>query len=86
MMDWSHATMNSEEARRYAEQLFFRLNQIHCHYGVEELLMLEALELKKVSELRSQICRAKRAQDAPQNIETLWNDLKELILSINSGA
>ncbi len=85
MMNWSHYTMNSEEARQYAEELFFRLKGVHCHYGIEELLMLETTKLKKVSELRSQIRRAEIAQDSPQNIETLWTDLKKIVLSSNLG-
>ncbi|MBI4763676.1 MAG: radical SAM protein [Deltaproteobacteria bacterium] len=85
MMNWSHDTMNSENARQQAGELFFKVKQIHCHYGVEELLMLNAIELKKVAEIRSQICRAEKAQDSPQHIEELWNDLKKLILSNNPG-
>jgi anaerobic magnesium-protoporphyrin IX monomethyl ester cyclase len=81
MMNRSHNTMNSEEARQYAGELFFRLKGIHCHYGIEELLMLETTKLKKVSELRSQIRRAEIARDSPQNIETLWNELKKIVLS-----
>lgn len=81
MMDWSHGTMNSEEAKKYAGELFGRLRHVHGHYGIEELILLNITKLKKLAELRSQIRRAEMTRNSIQTNEPLWKELKEVVLS-----
>jgi anaerobic magnesium-protoporphyrin IX monomethyl ester cyclase len=80
MESWSHSTMNSEEAKKYAREFFLKLKHVHHHYGVEELLMMDIIKLKKISELRSQIRRGELGLDSKQSLDQLWTDLKELVL------
>jgi radical SAM superfamily enzyme YgiQ (UPF0313 family) len=80
MMNWSHYTMTSEEAKKYAGELFLKLKHIHYHYGIAEFLMMDTEKLKKVSELRSQIRRAEIMQYSAQNIDQLWNEMKQLVV------
>jgi anaerobic magnesium-protoporphyrin IX monomethyl ester cyclase len=80
MENWSHSTMNSEEAKKYAGEFFLQLKHVHHHYGVEELLLMDPQKLKKISELRSQIRRAEIIQDLKEDFEQLWNNLKELVV------
>jgi len=83
MMNWTHDTMTSEEAKKYAGEMFLKLKNIHYHYGIAEFLMMDTGKLKKVSELRSNLRRAELLQDSFENMEKLWNDLKQLVVSDN---
>jgi len=80
MMNWSHDTMTSGEAKKYAGELFLKLKHIHYHYGIAEFLMMDTEKLKKVSELRSQIRRAEIMRYSSQNIVQLWNEMKQLVV------
>ncbi len=80
MMNWSHCTMNSEEAKKYAAGLFINFQHAHHHYGIEELLLLETTKLKKISELRSQIRKAEICKYPAKHIDQFWNDMKQLVL------
>jgi anaerobic magnesium-protoporphyrin IX monomethyl ester cyclase len=80
MMNWSHDTMNSEEAKKYAGEMFIHLKNIHYHYGIAEFLMMDTEKLKKVSELRSKIRRAEILQYSVQDVDQLWNEMKQLVV------
>ncbi|MEW6188036.1 MAG: radical SAM protein [Thermodesulfobacteriota bacterium] len=81
MMDWSHETMDSETARKYAGSLFLQLKNVHHHYGIAELLTVEMGKLKRVAELRSRIRRGELLRDPEKDLEKIWDDLRIAVLS-----
>jgi len=80
MSEWEHYTMDSKLAHKYAQDFFFNLEYVYPHYAMEEFDVLEVSKLKKISQLRSQICKAERLQDSPQIIDHTWRELREAVV------
>ena len=86
MNNWSHKTMNSEQAMAHARQLMDRLPDVYPHYGIEEFIMVDMPDLKKISSIRRSILSAKRLQVPHAEIEPIWQELKKLILRGSNAA
>jgi radical SAM superfamily enzyme YgiQ (UPF0313 family) len=81
MMDWSHNTMDSKTAQKYAGDMFVQLKNVHHHYGIGEFLMADMEQLKRVAELRSRIRRGELLHYPENALEKLWDDLRKVVLS-----
>ena len=81
MNNWSHNTMNSDQALIYARQFMDHLPNVYPHYGIEEFMMVDILKLKKVSSLRRSLVRAMRLNKNGSEIDQIWNELKGIVLA-----
>ncbi|HVO67893.1 MAG TPA: radical SAM protein [Syntrophales bacterium] len=79
MTKWTHYTMTSEQAQKYAQELFLRVEHTFPHYGIEEFLTVEIGRLKKISQLRSQIRKYELIQNSQQKITRSWQELREVV-------
>ncbi len=81
MSEWTHYTMNSEQAKKYAREFLLRVDNIYPPYGIEEFLLVEILKLKKIAQLRSQIREDELLQRSPWIVEQHWRELREVVIS-----
>jgi anaerobic magnesium-protoporphyrin IX monomethyl ester cyclase len=79
MTDWVHYTMNSEEAKKYAQEFLLRVNNIYPHYGIEEFFMTDISTLKRTTELRFQMRKAELSQHSHEIINRYWQELRETV-------
>ena len=80
MTQWSHDTMDSQQAKKYAQQFFLELNNIHPFYGIEEYDLPDISCLKKIAELRTRIRKAEIEKVSPDVIAGYWLQLKEAVI------
>jgi radical SAM superfamily enzyme YgiQ (UPF0313 family) len=80
MTEWTHYTMNSVQAQKYARELLVRVENIYPQYGIEEFEMVEISKLKRIARLRSQIWKAELLQNSPLIIDQYWQELKKVVL------
>jgi len=79
MTEWSHDTMNFQQAYKYAQQFLLEVKNIHPFYGVEEYDAVDIVKLKKVAQLRTQILKAEFLKVSPEIIADNWIELKEVM-------
>lgn len=81
--EWSHETMNSEEARqevlRICDSVKMELSPIY--HGERIVPWLSVQEQKRVFVLRTRINRLQRGLVPPEPEEPLWNELERIFLS-----
>jgi len=76
MTEWSHDTMNFQQAYKYARQFYLEVKNIHPFYGIEEYDAVDIAKLKKVAQLRTQIRKAEFLGASPEIIADRWQQLK----------
>jgi hypothetical protein len=79
MTEWSHDTMNFQQAYKYARQFFLEVKNIHPFYGIEEYDAVDIATLKKVAQLRTKIRKAEFLKASPEIIGDTWRELKEIM-------
>ena len=79
MTEWSHDTMNFQQAYKYARQFFLEVKNIHPFYGIEEYDAVDIATLKKVAQLRTKIRKAEFLKASPEIIGDTWRELKEVM-------
>jgi hypothetical protein len=79
MTEWSHDTMNFQQAYKYAMQFFLEVKNIHPFYGIEEYDAVDIAKLKKVAELRTQIRKEEFLRASPEIIADKWIELKAVM-------
>lgn len=79
MAEWSHSSMNSEQAIQYTKEFILKVNNIYPHYGIEEFLMADSETLKKISALRTQIKKAELLRQSPEEIGKFWQQLQSVL-------
>jgi len=77
--NWSHNTMNSKQAGKYATEFLFRLENLYPFYGIDELESLEMAKLKKLSQFRSKVHKAELFGSDPEAIEQMWQELRDVV-------
>ena len=79
MTEWSHDTMNFQQAYKYAGQFFLEVKNIHPFYGIEEYDAVDIIKLKKVAQLRTKIRKAEFLKASPEIIADKWTELKKIM-------
>jgi radical SAM superfamily enzyme YgiQ (UPF0313 family) len=79
MNQWTHYTMDSEQASTYATDFIYKVENIYPHYGIEEFLMVDMAKLKKISRLRNQIFRAQKSKASKGETDQYWQELKNAV-------
>lgn len=79
MTEWTHYTLDSLQAQKYARDLLARVENIYPSYGIEEFEIVEISKLKRIAQLRSQIRKDELLQNSPQIINQHWRELREVV-------
>lgn len=79
MSEWRHSTMDSGQAAVYARDLLLRTQNVYPFYGIEELAVLDAGMLKKLSRLRLSLRKAEMSNTPTAETDHLWNELRVLV-------
>ena len=79
MNQWTHDTMDSEQASAYAIDFIDKVENVYPHYGIEEFLMVEMEKLKEISRLRHQIFRAQKSKASKGETDQYWQELKNAV-------
>jgi p-methyltransferase len=79
MNKWTHYTMDSEQASRYAIEFIDKVDNVYPHYGIEEFLMVEMEKLKEISRLRHRIFRAQKSKASKGETDQYWQELKNAV-------
>jgi anaerobic magnesium-protoporphyrin IX monomethyl ester cyclase len=84
MSECRHSTMDSEQAATHARELLLRIKNAYPFYGIEELAILDAKVLKKLSDLRLSLRKAEMSNAPSVEIDRLWNELRVLVTGVSS--
>lgn len=79
MRQWSHETMDSDEALVRARQVYDRVGNVYPNYGIEECFLMEPPRLKRMYQLRTRIREGERGGVSPESLEGLWAELRQLV-------
>jgi anaerobic magnesium-protoporphyrin IX monomethyl ester cyclase len=85
MSEWRHSTMDSKQAATHARELLLRIENVFPFYGIEELAVLDAKMLKKLSHLRLSLRKAEMSTAPTAEIDRLWNELRVLVAGAPSN-
>jgi anaerobic magnesium-protoporphyrin IX monomethyl ester cyclase len=85
MSEWQHSTMTSKEARMHARNLLLSIDHIYPFYGIEELAVLDAAMLKRLSHLRLLLRKAEMSNAPPAAIDRLWDELRVVVTGTSNA-
>ncbi len=79
LSEWRHSTMDSKQAAIHARGLLLRIENAYPFYGIEELAVLDAETLKRLSHLRLSLRKAEMSSAPALEIDRLWSELRVLV-------